>query len=443
MNNFSKNFRIILQEYPEEYFTSLKIDAIINKNLHSYYESQQNFKNIDKFKTDFTKVWHSDHADSLDQYEQFINYGKQLANKYNIEESIINNATNYQSFDEIKYGIISADFCNLRVLPTNNSYLNQFEIHDQRLHQFDQLQNSGLNLGLPIAIFNLSEDGKWAFVKTSEESKGFIEYDKFAYVSEEQKQEFLEYDLCIVNKHLEKNLRYGTILPISSEENLNTNYNYDENFEKLLRPTNDAEHNLIWQEFCIEHENIDILPLAFNGQNILKTINALMDLPYAWGDYNPHPFSEIHANTNISFDCSGLVKAYFNTFGVHMNRNSNAQINQANVTKIEINEESFDKKKFIIDHAEPFKSMLYMPGHIMLYCGTDENENITVFHNMWAVNAQDKEQTNQYKIVFGKSILSDINIDQVFFGENEQNFSPVKKNYVDLIDFIGNIRLFD
>jgi len=58
------------------------------------------------------------------------------------------------------------------------------------------------------------------------------------------------------------------------------------------------------------------------------------------------------------------------------------------------------KKKKIIREAEPFRSLLYVPGHIVLYLGQYKGEPV-IMHTYWGVRKKDGT-----KLITGRTIIT-------------------------------------
>jgi len=117
-------------------------------------------------------------------------------------------------------------------------------------------------------------------------------------------------------------------------------------------------------------------PLAFTPNNIAYIARQLKRDPYGWG--------------GIAYgrDCSATTRDFFGVFGIFLRRNSS---DQAKDGKTVVNIKPFKgaaKKSAMLKHAKPFRSLLYVPGHIGIYIGRYKNEPV-IMHTYWGVRLQD------------------------------------------------------
>jgi hypothetical protein len=118
-------------------------------------------------------------------------------------------------------------------------------------------------------------------------------------------------------------------------------------------------------------------PLEFNKENIAMIGDQLLGQPYGWG--------EIYDLR----DCSALLRDFFLPFGIWLPRTSADQIASVHRrTKLAALAPQ-EKEKQITSKALPFLSLLYKPGHIMLYAGVDREGRALVFHNAWSIRLKD------------------------------------------------------
>ena len=108
---------------------------------------------------------------------------------------------------------------------------------------------------------------------------------------------------------------------------------------------------------------------------------------------------------NGSRDCSATLRDLFAPFGIWLPRNSSEQARQGggviNLKRLrpEI------RKEQILSRGIPFLTLLWEPGHIMLYVGSVQDE-ILVFHNFWSVKARDRKGRVQQKVIVGQAAIT-------------------------------------
>jgi len=110
-----------------------------------------------------------------------------------------------------------------------------------------------------------------------------------------------------------------------------------------------------------------ILPKKFATKSIEPSIKSLKMLtklfknkPYVW------------ANDERGWDCSGLIQDMFSFVGIILPRNSFDQINFTE--NIDVSNLSIKEKENLLKKSKPYFTLLYFPGHIMIYTGTKGKE---------------------------------------------------------------------
>lgn len=68
---------------------------------------------------------------------------------------------------------------------------------------------------------------------------------------------------------------------------------------------------------------------------------------------------------------------------------------------------SAEKRDGIRAGAAPFRTILNMPGHVMLYLGTFEDEPVA-FHTIWGLRTAAADGTNPGRHVIGKSVITSL-----------------------------------
>lgn len=97
--------------------------------------------------------------------------------------------------------------------------------------------------------------------------------------------------------------------------------------------------------------------LPMSSEEIIRQAFQFLGQVYGWG-------GSFHAN-----DCSGMVRQIFRCFGLETPRNSGAIINMKGLDSGELEETlSLPEREEILSSLVP-GSLLYFPGHIMIYLG--------------------------------------------------------------------------
>lgn len=332
--------------------------------------------------------------------QNFSKASKQWFNKQ-IENS------NFKEFKKVSKRAIMVKNSAVKVFPTiEMMFYNPYTAGEG--FPFDYNQNSQIKINTPILVSHYSKDKAWVFIKSASVF-GWVKISDIAFVSDKFIKEFKTNNYYIATKDkfnihdnffIEK-IQLGTIFP-----------KYKQSY---LIAKKDLNHNAFIRYIKIDDENIDKKPLKFNSKNIAKVASQLIGEQYGWGGI-------------FNFrDCSSFTKDFFSTFGVFLNRNSSQQIEDGKHFYIK-NLSNKKKKEYIIKHAKAFKTLIHLPGHIMLYIGNNKGEPL-VMQDVWGVKTRVFLYTKGRNII-GKNIISTLE-----FGKELQNYDDTK-NVLDKIDYI-------
>jgi len=118
------------------------------------------------------------------------------------------------------------------------------------------------------------------------------------------------------------------------------------------------------------------MPLRMTPANMAVLMRSMSGRPYGWGNYNFYN------------DCSAEMRSLMMPFGIFLPRNSAAQI-LATTRIVDLSEENTNARlRYLTDHGRPFTTLVYIPGHIMLYIGNTEINGQTVpmtYQNIWGL----------------------------------------------------------
>lgn len=292
--------------------------------------------------------------------------------------------SNFISSNNISLPAITLRHTNLRLYPSNRGiYYNPNRTGEG--FPFDYSQNSSVHMNTPLMLSHYSLDKKWVYAQTSYAS-GWIKNEDVAFVSPTFQNKFQNEDYSISVKDnlqlLDDNgyislVKMGTIFPI------------DPVTKKYLIAKKDARGYAYLSKVTVN--DIDIIahkPIKFNSYNIAYISKQLVGEPYGWG-------GKLEAR-----DCSALTRDFFAPFGIYLGRNSRQQARDGNEFISLKGLDASSKQQTILNNAKPFRSMLFVPGHITLYLGEKKGEPI-ILHNYWGVRLNDGS-----KRVMGRAIIT-------------------------------------
>ena len=292
--------------------------------------------------------------------------------------------SNFSNSDTISQPAITLKHTNLRLYPSSDGiYYDPTRTGEG--FPFDYSQNSSVHINTPLAISHYSLDKQWVYAQTSFAS-GWIKVEDMAFVTSSFQTQFRNDDYSITvkdnlnlsddNGHISL-VKIGSIFPI------------DPKTKKYLIAKKDEKGYAYLSKVTVN--DIDIIahkPIKFNPYNIAYISKQLVGEPYGWGGgYQTR-------------DCSALTRDFFSPFGIYLSRNSRQQANNGNefISLKGLNAKT--KQQTILANAKPFRSMLFVPGHITLYLGERKGEPI-ILHNYWGVRLKDGS-----KKVLARAIIS-------------------------------------
>jgi hypothetical protein len=302
---------------------------------------------------------------------------------------------NYKAFNTLKRYAIVVHPSNLRVFPTNRPIFYNPKL-DGEGYPFDYNQNSAIKSFTPLLVSHLSLDGGWAFVQ-SPFALGWIQIRDIAFISKDEIETIMNLPkVVLLKEHApiyddQQNFLFyakmATIFPYIGK---------DIGFYKILVPKREKEE-LVLTKSVIPEEWVEPMPIDFLPQNIYRIAMELIGEPYGWGGMVEDR------------DCSAMTRDFFAPFGIWLPRNSKAQANVGESIDLS-NMSDIEKEKTIVERGVPFQTLIYLPGHIMLYIGSIDGK-VYAMHNMWGIRTQ-----NNGRYIIGKAVITDLHL-----GENLPN----------------------
>ena len=310
----------------------------------------------------------------------YSRYGSRISRKwFNYQRR----NSNFKAYETVLKSAITVRHTDLKIYPSKQD----FYYNPKRTGEgfpFDYNQNSSININTPLIVSHYSKDKKWAYIRCSY-AYGWLPISDIALVSKYFKKQFMNNNyavsvrdnLYIRDKGFKSIVKLGTIFPIDAKTKKYMIASKGKNgyaTVKLLK---------VKKKWVIAKK-----PIAFTPANVAFISNQLVGERYGWG------------GKMTARDCSSMTRDFFAPFGIFLRRNSQEQRYDGKRV-ISLRRMSVKKKKrIILKKAKPFRSLLYVGGHITLYVGQQKGEPM-ILHNYWGARLN-----NRKKRVFGRAILT-------------------------------------
>lgn len=253
--------------------------------------------------------------------------------------------------------------------------------------ELDRFAVTLIKIGEPLWILCRDTSGVWSLVR-SRQSVGWMLSEHLAWepdlhrwrqyccdrkklmVTDSRRQlEYIDFD----GKSQRQLLLMGTQLPL-----------YDADQRSLIAglPARDRQGRLVMLQFMTKRDGgLAPGPLPFSAQNIVSQAQKMLGEPYGWG------------GSQYFRDCTSLLVDVFAVFGLCFPRNSRQQLQMLGVEQCpEIREHKY---RWIA--ALPPGSILYFPGHGMLYLG-QRGSVLEILHSVYAIGLPAADKIIPYKL---------------------------------------------
>lgn len=265
----------------------------------------------------------------------------------------------------------------VRVLPTADPAYGDPRQAGQG-YPFDNLQMSSVRAGTPVYVLATSRDRSWKYI-ISPTIVGWVHSEDIAGVD----QQFVTEWLRLAGKNLGAFIkdpvsvhdadqyyftaRPGTLLPFRNKQHGLFNVPVP------VRKSNGLAQ-IRWVK--LGEDEFVAMPWKMTPGNMAVLIKSMSGRPYGWGNYNFYN------------DCSAEIRSLMMPFGLFLPRNSAVQI-QATARIVDLSQENTSGRlRYLTEHGRPFTTLVYIPGHIMLYIGNAVINGQSVpmtYQNIWGL----------------------------------------------------------
>lgn len=288
---------------------------------------------------------------------------------------------------------VTTDSLTLRyAVVITNSFLRTFptmagSYRFQEFNELDRFSITLLKLGEPVLVYCQDGSGMWSFVRNNQVFGWMLtedlawEKDLFRWkqyccdreqvlVADSRRElEYIDFAGC-AQKQL---LLMGTRLPL-----------YDANLHNFVigLPAKNKKGNLVMLQLMVQRDGGYIPgPMPLSAQNIISLGKKMLGEPYGWG------------GAGYYRDCTSLIADIFSVFGLNLPRNSRQQLQMYGLECCKGTRE--EKYQYI--SKLPAGSILYFPGHAMLYLGRQGNQ-LPILHSVYAIGLPAVNEIIQHKI---------------------------------------------
>lgn len=294
--------------------------------------------------------------------------------------------TRIRDYPKDIFPAIAVRNAHFRILPTRERHSNLPSYNAN----FDNFQQSTAPAGTPLLVTLTSLDKKWLLVETRHLT-GWVAAEDVARVGPDFVKTWENGRYIAITKDntpvsIDKKVMYkaqiGSVFPEIGK-------NKEEIF--IWMSARDSMGNAVLRKATLPMDRAALKPLPFTPRNVASIARELIGGKYGWGGLGGKR------------DCSSTLRDLFSPFGILLPRNSMGQAGAGRfVSFLGLSDEK--KRNIILQQGVPWRTLLWMPGHIMLYIGTAQDEPI-IFHNFWKI-ATVAKNGGKGRLVVGRTAIT-------------------------------------
>lgn len=290
------------------------------------------------------------------------------------------------------YAGLSLGPADLRSLPSGRPHLDGFA-HAGQGYAFDNLQQSLLPPNTPLYVVHACRDGAWLLCDTPH-GLWWIKADKVGRADTDLRRAWMAAPLAAL-----------TAEPVALKDGRGV-YLFSVGVGALFPLVEQGPRGLtllaaVGQDGRARPRRVRLgpgqaqaWPLALSSAAVARQAAALLGQPYGWG------------GSFGNRDCSALLKDIFTPFGLWLPRNSREQAREVGQFLPLGDLEPREREKMILERGVPFLSLVWRPGHIMLYIGARQGRAM-VLHGLWGLKTRDG-QGREGRHVVGRSVITSL-----------------------------------
>jgi len=285
-----------------------------------------------------------------------------------------------------------AVFADQRIVPSDVNFNKKaFD------YEFDELQNSGYDIGTPLVIYHTSADGLWAY-GSSAVTSGWFRVSELCFIDQAAWKDYQSAtDFAVVvsdraevwqdslSTRWSGFARMGSRFPILGEKG---------NDYIVSLPVRDSQGSRLVNGY-LSKRDCQRGYLPYTARNVYLLAFRMLDRPYGWADMD--------GNT----DCSSFVRQLFACFGIALPRNSAEQEKSGKIAySFKSGETALKRNDQLVKLGKPAITVLRRPGHVTLYLGSVDGRGY-IIHNTWAERMKNGNNTNDIHVI-NRVVVSDV-----------------------------------
>ena len=307
---------------------------------------------------------------------------------------------------EVRYAL-TINRTNLRLLPEDAGW---FESATDT--HYDQLQATALDPCEPLAVLTDSLDKQFVFVE-SRYYAGWVKPSELAFTDRATWLKYAAPKSYLTVLASRKTIPSGkAFYQMGGRVLLRANDLQKDGSWAITMPTVDPNGTIVEQAYNIPNDNAVVKgALACSENNLIRQAFRFLGEDYGWGGLEKN------------VDCSAFVQDVYRSVGIELPRDTVRQ-EKVMTRSISLKGMTHAQRLEIIKKAKP-ASLLFAPGHVMLYLGNDQNGEPLVIHAISSYFTLSDGQLAKHYV--RKILVSDLH----FVGSD-------KNEMIDRITSVGN-----
>ena len=324
----------------------------------------------------------------------------------------LSNNMHLGTFPNYQQPAITVRATDLRTLPCDKLSFTNWVAAGQG-YPFDNWQEGLLAPNAPVYVLHTSQDGAWHFVVTNSYIYGWVQKEALAYVTPAFMAQWktsqyitpLRDEVPVAGNMFAPLARVGQLIPLAQTQNSTETW---QALTVVKGPAGDASIKV-----CpVSKADTAVMPLLATPSHMARLANSLMGQPYGWGGKEGYR------------DCSVLLQDLFLAFGIWLPRDSIDQARAGTLISLE-GLKNQQKEALLKTQGVPFFSLIWWPGHIVLYLG-EKTGKLYMYNDVWGLRTEN-EQGQEGRAVIGKVAIMPLDFGQEYSNIKSSLLSKAQK----------------